>query len=141
VGTHAIGPRPENWDAGVEPVGCRQAGREIQEKSTDSGGWPYRTGWGEGPVVPDDFFYHLIDILDEIAAETQKSVAQVALNWLLQRPTISNIVIGARTEEQLKENLGCNRMEPHFETGAKNWMRQATKPLFILIGINAIIWH
>ncbi|WAC12835.1 aldo/keto reductase [Dyadobacter pollutisoli] len=64
-------------------------------------------GGGEGPAVPDDFFYNLIDVLDEIAAETQKSVAQVALNWLLQRPTVSNIVIGARNEEQLKQNLGA----------------------------------
>ncbi|MEO6286088.1 MAG: aldo/keto reductase [Dyadobacter sp.] len=64
-------------------------------------------GGGEGPTVPDDFFYHLIDVLDEIAAETQKTVAQVALNWLLQRPTISNIVIGARNEEQLQQNLGA----------------------------------
>jgi len=64
-------------------------------------------GGGEGPAIPEDFFFHLIDVLDEVAAETGKTVAQVALNWLLQRPTVSNIVIGARNEEQLKQNLGA----------------------------------
>jgi aryl-alcohol dehydrogenase-like predicted oxidoreductase len=64
-------------------------------------------GGGEGPAIPEGFFYHLIDVLDEVAAETEKTVAQVALNWLLQRPTVSNIVVGARNEEQLKQNLGA----------------------------------
>jgi len=45
--------------------------------------------------------------LDEVAAETGKSVPQIALNWLLQRPTVSTVVIGARNEEQLKQNLGA----------------------------------
>ena len=49
----------------------------------------------------------IIDILEDIAGETRKTVAQVALNWLLQRPTICSLVIGARTEEHLKLNLGA----------------------------------
>jgi aryl-alcohol dehydrogenase-like predicted oxidoreductase len=64
-------------------------------------------GGGQGPAVPDDFFYGLVDVLDEVAAETGKSIAQVALNWLLQRPTVVNIIIGARNEEQLQQNLGA----------------------------------
>ncbi|QIP14800.1 aldo/keto reductase [Spirosoma aureum] len=64
-------------------------------------------GGGEGPPIPDDFFYGIIDMLDEIAAETEKSVTQVALNWLLQRPTVSTLVVGARNEEQLIQNLGA----------------------------------
>jgi aryl-alcohol dehydrogenase-like predicted oxidoreductase len=64
-------------------------------------------GGGQGPAAPDDFFYGLIDVLDEVAEETGKSIAQVALNWLLQRPTVVNIIIGARNEEQLKQNLGA----------------------------------
>ena len=64
-------------------------------------------GGGEGPEIPEEFFFHLIDVLDEVAAETGKTVAQVSLNWLLQRPTVSNVVIGARNEEQLKQNLGA----------------------------------
>ncbi|QHV96728.1 aldo/keto reductase [Spirosoma endbachense] len=64
-------------------------------------------GGGEGPPIPDDFFYGIIDTLDELAAETEKSVTQVALNWLLQRPTVSTLVVGARNEEQLTQNLGA----------------------------------
>jgi aryl-alcohol dehydrogenase-like predicted oxidoreductase len=64
-------------------------------------------GGGEGPHVPDEWFYNLIDVLDAIAAETDKSVAQVALNWLLQRPTVSTIISGARNEDQLRQNLGA----------------------------------
>jgi aryl-alcohol dehydrogenase-like predicted oxidoreductase len=51
--------------------------------------------------------YRIIDVLDDIANETEKTLPQIALNWLLQRPTVSNIVIGARNEEQLKQNLGA----------------------------------
>lgn len=65
------------------------------------------TGGGEGPTLPEDWFYNLVDVLDAIAAETEKTVSQVALNWLLQRPTISTVIIGARNEEQLKQNLGA----------------------------------
>jgi aryl-alcohol dehydrogenase-like predicted oxidoreductase len=64
-------------------------------------------GGGEGPAVPEAWFYHLIDVLDEIATETGKTVPQVALNWLLTRPTVASIIIGARNEEQLKQNLGA----------------------------------
>lgn len=57
-------------------------------------------------VIDNERLYNIVDVLDEIAKETGKSVAQVSLNWLLQRPTIDNIIIGARNEEQLKQNLG-----------------------------------
>ena len=49
----------------------------------------------------------MVDALDEVAAETGKTVSQIALNWLLQRPTVSTIIVGARNEEQLKQNLGA----------------------------------
>jgi aryl-alcohol dehydrogenase-like predicted oxidoreductase len=64
-------------------------------------------GGGEGRSIPEDLFYQIIDALDEIAAETGKTVAQIAINWLLQRPSVCNIVVGARNETQLKENLGA----------------------------------
>jgi aryl-alcohol dehydrogenase-like predicted oxidoreductase len=51
--------------------------------------------------------YNIVDALDEIAAETGKTVAQVAINWVLQRPTISSIIIGARNEEQLRQNIAA----------------------------------
>ncbi|QHT71682.1 aldo/keto reductase [Rhodocytophaga rosea] len=56
-------------------------------------------------VVNQEVFYNTIDALDEVAAQAGKTVAQVALNWLLQRPTVSSIIIGARNEEQLKQNI------------------------------------
>jgi aryl-alcohol dehydrogenase-like predicted oxidoreductase len=59
-----------------------------------------------GPPISDEYLYKVVDALDEIANETGKTVPQVALNWLLQRPSISTLVIGARNEEQLKQNLG-----------------------------------
>jgi aryl-alcohol dehydrogenase-like predicted oxidoreductase len=49
----------------------------------------------------------VVDALDAAAAETGKTVAQVALNWLLQRPTVATVIIGARNEEQLRQNLGA----------------------------------
>ena len=59
-----------------------------------------------GPQVPEEYLFRVVDAIDEVAKETGKTVPQIALNWLLQRPTVSTIVIGARNEEQLKQNLG-----------------------------------
>jgi len=64
-------------------------------------------GGGHGPATDSERLYTIVDALDEVAEETGKSVAQVALNWLLQRPTVVNLVIGARNEEQLKQNLAA----------------------------------
>lgn len=61
----------------------------------------------QGPPVEDQYLYQVVDALEEIAKETEKSVPQVALNWLLQRPTVANIIVGARNEEQLRQNLGA----------------------------------
>ena len=60
-----------------------------------------------GPPVSDEHLFKVVDALEAAAAETGKTVPQVALNWLLQRPTVSTVIIGARTEEQLKQNLGA----------------------------------
>jgi len=58
-------------------------------------------------VVNDEVLYNAVDVLEEIAAETGKTIAQIAINWVLQRPTVSSIIIGARNEEQLKQNFGA----------------------------------
>ncbi len=60
-----------------------------------------------GPQVPEEYLYTVIDAIDEIAKETGKTVPQIALNWLLRRPTVSTLIVGARNEEQLKQNLGA----------------------------------
>ena len=60
-----------------------------------------------GPPVADEYLYKVVDALDAVAQEVGKTVPQVALNWLLQRPTVATVIIGARNEEQLKQNLGA----------------------------------
>ena len=60
-----------------------------------------------GPKIPDEYLYKVVDALDQVAEETGKTVPQVALNWLLQRPTVANIIVGARNEAQLRANLGA----------------------------------
>ncbi len=60
-----------------------------------------------GPQVPDEYLYKVVDAIDEVAKETGKTVPQIALNWLLQRPTVASVIIGARTEEQLRQNLAA----------------------------------
>jgi aryl-alcohol dehydrogenase-like predicted oxidoreductase len=60
-----------------------------------------------GPQVTDEYLFKVVDALDEVAKQTGKTVPQVALNWLLQRPTISTVIVGARNEEQLRQNLGA----------------------------------
>jgi aryl-alcohol dehydrogenase-like predicted oxidoreductase len=57
-------------------------------------------------VINDEIFYNVLDVLHELSQETEKTVAQIAINWLLQRPTVANIIIGARNEDQLRQNLG-----------------------------------
>jgi aryl-alcohol dehydrogenase-like predicted oxidoreductase len=61
----------------------------------------------KGPPIADEYLYRVVDALDAVAKETGKTVAQVALNWLLARPTVSTVIIGARNEEQLRQNLGA----------------------------------
>jgi aryl-alcohol dehydrogenase-like predicted oxidoreductase len=82
------------------------AGRYRRDKLVPGDG---RVAQGGSPVpahaIDDELLYNIVDAMDVIAAETNKTVAQVALNWLLQRPTVSSIIIGARTEQQLRQNI------------------------------------
>jgi len=56
-----------------------------------------------GPPVLDDYLYTVVDALDDVAKETGKTVSQIAINWLLQRPTVSSVIMGARNEVQLRQ--------------------------------------
>jgi len=60
-----------------------------------------------GPPVSDEYLFRVVAAVDAVAAETGKSVPQIALNWLVQRPTVASIIIGARNEAQLRDNLGA----------------------------------
>jgi aryl-alcohol dehydrogenase-like predicted oxidoreductase len=61
----------------------------------------------KGPQVPQEHLYRVVDALETVAGECGKSVPQVALNWLLQRPSVATLIIGARNEAQLRQNLGA----------------------------------
>jgi aryl-alcohol dehydrogenase-like predicted oxidoreductase len=103
---------PLGIDQGVglmvwSPLGWGRLTGKIRRGQASREGRIANGGAQGGPKVDDDYLYGVVDALDGVAAETGKTVAQVALNWLLQRPTVSNIVIGARNEEQLRQNLGA----------------------------------
>lgn len=61
----------------------------------------------KGPPIADEYVFGVVDALDAVAKETGKTLPQIALNWLLQRPTVATVIIGARNEEQLRQNLGA----------------------------------
>jgi aryl-alcohol dehydrogenase-like predicted oxidoreductase len=82
-------------------TGKIRRGQPIGEGRIKSGGSE------NGPEIDDEYLYTVVDALDSVAEETGKTVSQIALNWLLQRPTVANVVVGARNEEQLRQNLGA----------------------------------
>ena len=103
---------PLGIDQGVglmvwSPLGWGCLTGKIRRGQPNQSGRIAAGGAEGGPPVSDDYLFGVVDALDAVAAETGKTVAQVALNWLLSRPTVCNIVVGARTEEQLKQNLGA----------------------------------
>ena len=105
---------PLGLDQGVglmvwSPLGWGRLTGKIRRGQPPEAGRIASGGAGGGPEVEDEYLYDVVDALDAVAAETGKTVAQVALNWLLSRPTVANIVVGARNEEQLKQNLGAVR--------------------------------
>ncbi|MFI7642618.1 aldo/keto reductase [Nonomuraea sp. NPDC049400] len=103
---------PLGLDQGVgavvwSPLGWgRLTGRIRRGRPLPAGSRLHKTA-AFGPPVADEHLYTVVDALDEIAAETGRSIPQVALNWLLQRPTVSSVIVGARDESQLRENLGA----------------------------------
>lgn len=83
-----------------------------------------------GPPVDEELLYRVVDAIDDVVRETGKTVPQIALNWLLQRPTVSTIVIGARTEEQLRQNLGAVGWNLTAEQVARLDAASATTPIY-----------
>ncbi len=89
------------------PLGWGRLTGKIRRGQPMGGGRIAAGGAVGGPSVDDEYLYKVVDALDEVAKETGKTVAQISLNWLLQRPTVCNIVVGARNEQQLRDNLGA----------------------------------
>jgi aryl-alcohol dehydrogenase-like predicted oxidoreductase len=103
---------PLGLDQGIgalvwSPLGWgRLTGRIRRGQPLPEGSRLHETA-GFAPPVDEQRLYRVVDALDAIAAETGRTVPQVALNWLLQRPTVSSVLVGARNEEQLRQNLGA----------------------------------
>ena len=103
---------PLGLDQGIgalvwSPLGWgRLTGRIRRGQPLPDGSRLHETA-GFAPPVDDERLYRIVDALDVLSAETGRSVPQLALNWLLQRPTVSSILIGARNEAQLRDNLGA----------------------------------
>jgi aryl-alcohol dehydrogenase-like predicted oxidoreductase len=89
------------------PLGWGRLTGKIRRGQKPDSGRIQSGGDRSGPQVDDEYLYQVIDALDAVAKDTGKTVPQIALNWLLQRPTVANIVIGARNEEQLRQNLAA----------------------------------
>ena len=83
-----------------------------------------------GPQIADEYLYAVVDAIDAIAKETGKTIPQIALNWLLQRPTVSTLIIGARNEEQLRANLGAVGWKLTPEQVARLDAASATPPIY-----------
>jgi len=83
-----------------------------------------------GPQVNDEYLYRIVDAIDEIAKETGKTVPQIALNWLLQRPTVVNVIMGARNEEQLRQNLAAVGWNLTEEQVGKLDAASSTQPVY-----------
>ena len=83
-----------------------------------------------GPQVEYEYLYKVVDAIEEVAKETGKTVPQIALNWLLQRPTVANVIMGARNEEQLRQNLGAVGWNLTKEQVAKLDAASATQPIY-----------
>ena len=84
----------------------------------------------QGPQMPDEYLYGVVDALDEVAKETGKTVPQIALNWLLQRPTVSTVIMGARNEQQLRQNLDAAGWNLTPEQVAKLDRASAVQPIY-----------
>ncbi len=103
---------PLGLDQGVglmvwSPLGWGRLTGKIRRGQAAGGGRIASGGDVGGPTVDDEHLFTVVDALDEIAGETGRTVPQVALNWLLTRPTVANVVVGARDEAQLRDNLGA----------------------------------
>lgn len=126
---------PMNLDQGVgmmvwSPLGWGRLTGKIRRGQAPKEGRMAKGGEVGGPEVDEEYLYTVVDALDIVAKETGKTVPQVALNWLLQRPTVANIVVGARNEAQLIQNLGAVGWNLTAEQVAKLDAASAKTPVY-----------
>src|SRR6202030_1275647 len=101
---------PQAYAAGVgalvwSPLGWGRLTGKIRRGQPKPAVSRLHKGAEGGPIVAEEYLYNVVDALDAVSAETGKTVPQVALNWLLRKPTIASVIIGARNEQQLRDNL------------------------------------
>ncbi len=89
------------------PLGWGKLTGKIRRGQPPKPGSRAHDGADDGPPVDDEHLFKIVDAVDAIAKEAGKTIPQVALNWLLQQPTVSTLIIGARDEKQLMDNLGA----------------------------------
>ncbi|MFC8526723.1 aldo/keto reductase [Nocardia sp. NPDC057227] len=124
---------PLGRDQGVgalvwSPLGWgRLTGHIRRGAALPSGSRLHRTA-AAGPPVDDERLYRVVDVLDELAAETGHAVPQLALAWLHTRPTVTSVIVGARNEEQLRQNLGALEVALTPEQLARLDAASATTP-------------
>ena len=85
---------------------------------------------GYGPAFPEDHLYRIVDALEAVAGECGRTVSQVALNWVLNRPTVTTVIIGARNETQLRDNLGAGEFQLSPEQIARLDTVSARPPIY-----------
>ncbi|ESQ80806.1 aldo/keto reductase [Asticcacaulis sp. YBE204] len=112
------------------PLGWGRLTGKIRRDQPAAEGRIAQGGEGGGPPVDTERLYAVVDVLAELAEETGKTIPQVALNWLLQRPGISNIVVGARNEAQLIANLGAVGWDLSAEQVARLDAVSRTQPIY-----------
>ncbi len=89
------------------PLGWGRLSGKVRRGQPLAAGSRLQALGGAGPTTDDETLFAIVDVLDQLAEETGHSVPQVAINWLLQRATVSSVIVGARTDAQLIDNLGA----------------------------------
>ncbi len=115
---------PAGLDQGVgvvvwSPLGGGLLTGKYRRGRSAPPGTRHLAGWNEPPVRDEDQLYAIVDVLVDLAAAREVTPAQVALAWLLGRPAVVSLVIGARTEAQLVENLGAAEVRLSAEEQAR----------------------
>ena len=109
--------------------GGRLTGKVARNEPIPEGSRTAKLG-AHGPELPLEQLYQVVDVLRAIAEELGRSVSEVALNWVLHRPTVSTLVIGARNAAQLRENLGCVEFKLTPEQVNRLDQASASRPVY-----------
>jgi len=109
--------------------GGRLTGKVARNEPIPEGSRTAKLG-AHGPELPLEQLYQVVDVLRALAEELGRSVSEVALNWVLHRPTVSTLVIGARNAAQLRENLGCVEFKLTPEQVNRLDQASASRPVY-----------